>query len=91
MIPTFKYIFLECRPIARLGDGFVYNDNPMNYACPDCNGRLKVGIEIVDDKVATYYSHCYRCGFDLKLPRDLDEDNFDNTGNFDIWGFLDTI
>ena len=77
MFPHWKFIFLELRRICTLGDGWVYNDSPLNYFCPDCSRRLTVGIHIIEGVSATYYSRCWGCDFDLKTTRELDEEEFD--------------
>jgi hypothetical protein len=84
MIPQWRFIFLELIRIGRLGDGWVYNDSPLNYFCPDCGRRLTVGIHIINEAKATYYSHCWGCGFDLKTTRELEN-------GFDYEAFMETI
>lgn len=68
---SWKFIFLGWRDIT----------SPVDAFCPECKAVLKIGVKIEDDKLAVYYAHCYRCGFDLKIKRELDEDGF-NLENF---------
>ena len=85
VIPQWRFIFIGLYGIARVGDGWAYNDSPLNHFCPDCNRKLTVGIHIIDELTATYYARCWGCDFDLKIKRELEDEGFD----YDT--FMDTI
>ena len=87
MTERWKFIFLEFpKPIAILGDGFVYGDSPINYICPNCNQHLTVGIHIIEGISATYYSKCWGCKFNLKIKREWFEEEV-----FNLEHFMDSI
>lgn len=67
--------------------GLMDLGSPVDSVCPDCSSRsFFVGIRDLDDGLVSYYAHCGRCEFRLKIDREKRE-----VEPFDFDFFMDTI